>query len=179
MSLSRQKNNGLKWGKLGTWKPNKLTNTQQGKGLESQSCQLLDQEGMMQGFTATLKVTEPGVIFGWVSLGSAAVIFMSDQQFLFQLGQCWRNSSHVHHTTRSLNSLCCLKLTPSCAGSSTCPLPCPSTCWSAVPSHLSASVGLNQTLVILNRSLLYLIHYKIWKNCRKAADSNQSISTKY
>lgn len=85
MSLSRQ-NNGLKWGKWATWKPSRLTNTQQGKGLESQRCQLLNQEGMMQGFTVTLKVTEPGVIFWWVSLGWAGVIFMSDQQLLFSAG---------------------------------------------------------------------------------------------
>lgn len=92
MSLSRQ-NNGLKWGKWATWKPNRLTYTQQGKGLESQSCQLLNQGGMMQGFTVTLKVTEPGVIFWWVSLGWAAVIFMSDQQLLFQLGQSLKGTA--------------------------------------------------------------------------------------
>lgn len=139
-------------------KTNRLTNTQQGKGLQSWSCQLLRQEGRMQLFTVTLKVTEPDVIFWWVSLAWAGVIFNSDQQPLFKPGQSLKRTAlnedqqrAAHQTDpatapAAFNSLHCAR-----AALPTGPAATPHARVQWAKSHLSAPVGLNQTLVILNR----------------------------
>lgn len=96
---------------------------------------------------ATSTLTNSGIHFRWVSLGWTGVVFWA---WLFKPGQILRTALKEDPKTRCPHNTCCLHLSALCqsAGSWTPPL---CSCW------------LKSDPYYFKQSLLYLIHYKIWK----------------